>query len=92
MSVDKKMAYETLFDCMYVVSQLMAPIAPFFSDWLYKNLTDGIRGKAITNQSPLRHESVHLTLLTKVDEKLIDKDLEQRMDYAQRISFLGTFS
>lgn len=88
MSADKKMAYETLFDCMYVVSQLMAPIAPFFSDWLYKNLTDGIRGKAITNHSPLRHESVHLTLLTKVDEKLIDKDLEQRMDYAQRISSL----
>ena len=88
MSEDKKMAYETMYECLMVVSQLSSPIAPFFSDWLYRNLTDGIRAKAVENNTPLRHPSVHLTDLTKSDNSLIDKDLEQRMDYAQRISSL----
>jgi isoleucyl-tRNA synthetase len=88
MSPDKKAAYETLYECMLVVTQLMSPVAPFFSDWLYKNLTDGIREKAIANNSNLRHESVHLTYLPEANEAVIDLDLEQRMDYAQRISSL----
>ena len=88
MSEDKKMAYETMYECLMVVSQLSSPIAPFFSDWLYRNLTDGIRAKAVENNTPLRHPSVHLTDLTKSDNSLINKDLEQRMDYAQRISSL----
>ena len=88
MSEDKKMAYETLFECLNVVAQLMAPIAPFFTDWLYKNLTDNIREKAIANNTPLQYSSIHLTYLTPVSENLIDVDLEQRMDYAQRISSL----
>ena len=88
MSVDKKAAYETLFECMVAVSQLMSPVAPFFAEWLYKNLTDVIREKAITNQTSLRHESVHLSYLPEAKEALIDLDLEQRMDYAQRISSL----
>jgi isoleucyl-tRNA synthetase len=88
MSEDKKEAYETMYECLMVVGQLAAPIAPFFTDWLYRNLTDNIREKAIENKTPLRHPSVHLSDLTVSDKTLIDKDLEQRMDYAQRISSL----
>lgn len=88
MSEDKKAAYETLYECLMVSSQLMAPIAPFFSEWLYKNLTDNIRDKAIENNTPLRHISVHLTDLTKAEEDRIDAGLEKSMDYAQRICSL----
>ncbi|MDX1408969.1 MAG: DUF5915 domain-containing protein, partial [Saprospiraceae bacterium] len=88
MSEDKQMAYETLFQCLLVTGQLMAPVAPIFADWLYRNLTDVIRQKAIANNTPLHHLSVHLTDLTPVEEDHIDTDLEQRMDYAQRIASL----
>lgn len=87
-SEDKKAAYETLYECMMVTAQLMAPIAPFFSEWLYKNLTDNIREEAVTHQTPLRHPSVHLTDLTKAEENRIDIALEKSMDYAQRICSL----
>ncbi|MBC7862317.1 MAG: class I tRNA ligase family protein, partial [Bacteroidia bacterium] len=73
MSADKKAAYETLQECLRVVSQLMSPIAPFFSDWMYQNL----------NQ---QKNSVHLTLLAKADETVIDKALEERMEMAQKVS------
>jgi isoleucyl-tRNA synthetase/very-short-patch-repair endonuclease len=88
MSEDKKEAYETMYECLMVVGQLAAPIAPFFTDWLYRNMTDNIREKAIENKTPLQYPSVHLSDLTVSDKTLIDKDLEQRMDYAQRISSL----
>jgi len=88
MSPDKQAAYETLHECLLVISQLMAPLAPFFSDWLYKNLTDNIRAQAKANNTELRHDSVHLSLLKQVQEAVIDKELEERMDYAQRISSL----
>lgn len=84
MSEDKKAAYETLYECLNVVAQLMSPIAPFFSDWLYQNLTENIREKAIANNTPLKWESVHLSLLTKAEEHNIDKDLEERMELAQK--------
>ncbi|HFC00122.1 MAG TPA: isoleucine--tRNA ligase, partial [Phaeodactylibacter sp.] len=85
---DKKAAYETLYECMVVVSQLMASVAPFFADWLYRNLTAPIRAKEIANDGRWKHESIHLTYLTEADNTLIDKALEERMDYAQRISSL----
>jgi isoleucyl-tRNA synthetase len=88
MSMDKRAAYETLFECLNVAGQLMSPIAPFFSEWLYKNLTDGVREKAVHNKTPLAAPSVHLTLLTGAEENIIDKDLEERMDLAQNISSL----
>jgi isoleucyl-tRNA synthetase len=88
MSADKQAAYETLYQCIMVTSQLMAPIAPFFSDWLYRNLTDNIRESAIKNNTPLRHVSVHLTDLTKSEVGYIDAELERSMDYAQRICSL----
>lgn len=66
--------------------QLISPISPFISDWLYRNLSESIRDEAIRLNTPLKHESVHLTDLTLADEKLIDLNLERRMDYARRIS------
>ncbi len=89
MSEDKQAAYQTLFECLMVTGQLMSSLAPFFSDWLYRNLTAPIREKAKANHTPLRHESVHLTDLTEVQTALIDKELELQMDYAQRISSLA---
>lgn len=86
---DKRAAYETLFECLMVTSQLSASLAPFFSDWLYRNLTAPIRQHAIEMGSPLRHESVHLTNLILPDATKVDKALEKRMDYAQRICSLA---
>ncbi|NML66903.1 isoleucine--tRNA ligase [Hymenobacter sp. RP-2-7] len=79
LTTDKQAAYETLHECLGVVAQLMAPVAPFFADWLYQNLT-----KAQTDAA----ESVHLTYLPQADTALIDSALEERMDLAQRISSL----
>jgi isoleucyl-tRNA synthetase len=87
-STDKKAAYETLYECLMVSSQLMSAIAPFYSEWLYKNLTDSIRDKALAKKTPLRHESIHLTDLTKAEKNRMDSELELSMDYAQRICSL----
>ena len=73
-------AYQTLYDCLVTIAKLMAPVAPFFSDWFYRSLNEGT-GKET-------HASVHLAHFPKADENAIDLDLEQRMDYAQRISSL----
>ena len=87
-SDDKKAAYETLYECLLVTAQLMSAIAPFYSEWLYKNLTDGIRKKAVDNKTPLAHDSIHLTDLTKAEPSRMDSELEVSMDYAQRICSL----
>jgi isoleucyl-tRNA synthetase len=71
MSEDKQAAYETLFECLTTVAQLMSPVSPFFSDWLYKNLNG-------------HNQSVHVSYLVKTNEALLDKDLEERMELAQR--------
>jgi isoleucyl-tRNA synthetase len=86
MSTDKKAAYETLHECLLVVAQLMSPIAPFFGDWMYQNLTSPIREKAIADKTPLQFESVHLTQLVNAEQNIIDVNLEQRMELAQKIS------
>lgn len=88
LTADKKAAFETLQQCLVVVAQLMSPIAPFFGEWLYKNMTDGMRAEATEKGTPLRYESVHLTELVQAEENLIDKALEERMDLAQRVSSL----
>jgi isoleucyl-tRNA synthetase len=88
MSTDKKAAYETLYECLTVTAQLMAPIAPFYAEWLYKNLTDSIRERSIASHSPFRHISAHLTDLTQAVPSRIDAALEKSMDYAQRICSL----
>ncbi len=86
MSTDKKAAYETLHECLMVIAQLMSPVAPFFGEWLYQNLSGPVRENAIKNNTPLQFESVHLTEFVKADEKIIDVSLEQRMELAQKIS------
>ncbi|MBC6991759.1 isoleucine--tRNA ligase [Hymenobacter sp. BT491] len=88
LTTDKRAAFETLQECLVVVSQLMAPIAPFFAEWLYRNMTDGMRTEAVAKNTPLAPESVHLTLLVEADTQRIDKALEERMELAQRISSL----
>jgi len=88
LSEDKRAAYETLCECLMVTAQLMAPIAPFFSEWLYKNLTDNIRSRAKEFNTPLQFESIHHTLMVKADAKRKDLELEKSMDYAQRICSL----
>jgi len=75
---DKLAAYQTLHLCLETVARLAAPIAPFYMDRLFTDL----------NSVTGRHaeDSVHLTLFPGYDESLIDKDLEERMEIAQRIS------
>lgn len=86
---DKTAAYQTLFECLMVTTQLMASVAPFFSDWMYRNLTASIKEQAKAKNTPLRHDSVHLTDLVQPDISKIDLALETRMDYAQRICSLA---
>jgi len=86
MTADKLAAYHTLYECLHVVAQLSSPFAPFFSDWLYKNLTDCVRDSAKKSGSPLKHDSIHLSFFTKTEENLIDLELEERMGFAQEIS------
>jgi isoleucyl-tRNA synthetase len=88
LSEDKRAAYETLYECLMVTAQLMAPIAPFYSEWLYKNLTDNIRDRAKQFNTPLQYESIHHTLLIKADSRRMDEELEKSMDYAQGICSL----
>ncbi len=80
MNADKKAAYETLYECLQALAQLSSPFAPFFSEWLYKNLTEA----AGQNEGTI--DSVHLTLLAKANLGLIDMELEERMGFAQEIS------
>lgn len=75
---DKLAAYQTLLECLLTVSKLMAPIAPFFADWLFRNLMTTSGGQP----------SVHLTDFPTPDDAMIDTDLEKRMHLAQEVSSL----
>jgi isoleucyl-tRNA synthetase len=77
-SADKISAYQTLYTCLATVAKLIAPVAPFYADLLYSDLNK------ITNREP--DQSVHLAQFPEYNEKLIDKDLEKRMDIAQTAS------
>lgn len=77
MSKDKLSAYQTLYTCLVTISKLIAPLAPFFADRLYKDLV------AVTDKGK---DSVHLTDFPVADDKIIDKELEQRMELAQKIT------
>ncbi len=85
---DKLAAYETLQHCLVTVAQLMSPIAPFFGEWLYKNLTDGDRDLAVQHDSAYKYDSVHLTYWPNIEAEYVDADLEESMELAQRISSL----
>ncbi|RKE44483.1 isoleucine--tRNA ligase [Sphingobacterium detergens] len=77
---DKISAYQTLYTCLDTIAKLMSPISPFFSDRLFLDLNTA------TNKEQV--ESVHLANFPVYDEKLVDKDLEERMALAQDISSL----
>lgn len=73
MTPDKLAAYQTLYECLTTLTRLIAPIAPFYADCLYRDLTE-------------RENSVHLASFPVADESLVDKDLEKRMHIAQEIT------
>lgn len=77
---DKISAYQTLYTCMLTIAKLGAPIAPFFMDKLYLDLT-----KATHTES---FESIHLAKFPESDSSFIDKALERKMEAAQTISSL----
>ena len=78
--LDKISAYQTLYTCLITISKLAAPIAPFFMDKLFLDLTNNI--------SKFNDQSVHLTNFPTCNELLIDSNLERKMKYAQKISSL----
>ena len=73
MNADKLSAYQTLYKCLRTVALLMAPVAPFYADRLYADLTGS-------------EKSVHLQLFPEPDENAIDKTLEESMHLAQVIT------
>ncbi len=72
---DKENAYQTLYDVLTTLSKLMAPFTPFITEEIYKNLTG--------------EESVHLADYPESDEKLIDKELAQKMEAVRKIVEAG---
>ena len=77
---DKIAAYQTLYTCLLTISKLGAPIAPFFMDKLYRDLT-------LATQSE-KFDSVHLAEFPKYVGNFVDKLLESKMQKAQTISSL----
>ncbi len=75
---DKIAAYQTLYSCLETVAILAAPIAPFYTDRLFKDLS------AATGRN--EGMSVHLSTFPVENKQAVDKDLEDRMNMAQRIS------
>jgi isoleucyl-tRNA synthetase len=75
---DKVSAYQTLYKCLDVVAKLSAPIAPFYMEKLFIDLNE-VTGKETV-------DSVHLTDFPVADKNMIDKDLEERMQMAQKFS------
>ena len=75
---DKISAYQTLYTCMLTVAKLGSPIAPFFMDQLYKDLSNGTTLEAF--------ESVHLSTFPVYEKSLQDVSLERKMQKAQVIS------
>ncbi len=77
-STDKLSAYQTLYTCLETVARLMAPIAPFYAERLYQDLTS-VTGRGDAS-------SVHLAKFPECDEQSVDSELEYRMVLAQQIS------
>lgn len=75
LDTDKLAAYQTLHTCLLTIAKLMAPVAPFFSDRLFRDLSN-------------EATSVHLANFPTSDSSVIDSALEERMDIAQRLTSL----
>ena len=78
---DKLAAYQTLYVCLETVAKLMAPIAPFYADKLYMDLVRTTGRDSVA--------SVHLAQFPVCDDALVDKELEVRMEMAQKVSSMG---
>ncbi|MBT3444437.1 MAG: isoleucine--tRNA ligase [Flavobacteriaceae bacterium] len=78
---DKIAAYQTLWECLITVTQLAAPVAPFYSDRLYQDLTE--------NTATTKSSSVHLSTFPTVNSNAIDSDLENRINKARNITSLA---
>ncbi len=78
MNEDKLAAYQTLYTCLETISMLMAPIAPFYADRLFRDLN------SVTGH--IKSGSVHLAPFPESDDSMIDKELETRMELAQKIT------
>jgi isoleucyl-tRNA synthetase len=78
---DKKAAYQTLYTCLVTTAKLMSPIAPFFAEWIYRNLS-------LSQVKDNRIVSVHLTQWPVFEATLQEKELETRMRIAQEVCSL----
>lgn len=79
-ATDKISAYQTLYTCLVTVAKLMAPVAPFYADRLYKDLVEGTQKE--------NAQSIHLSDFPIADNKFINSYLENKMEKAQIISSL----
>ncbi len=77
-AADKTAAYQTVYECLEAVARMMASIAPFFSEWLYRSL-NMVSGRAVA-------ASVHLAAFPAVESGALDTGLERRMGLARTIS------
>ena len=78
MNEDKLSAYQTLYVCLKTVAQLMAPIAPFYSDRLYSDLMQTVNGQEYT--------TVHLSRYPVAEDFKVNKQLEAQMQLAQDVT------
>ncbi|PSQ98174.1 MAG: isoleucine--tRNA ligase [Bacteroidetes bacterium QS_9_68_14] len=78
----KRAAYQTVYECLLATAKLMAPIAPFFGEWLYRAL-------AGTSGHGAEAASVHLASFPEADGSEIDAELEHRMGLARQIASVG---
>lgn len=78
MNEDKLAAYQTLYTCLETISLLMAPVAPFYADRLFRDL-NSVSGH-------ITSDSVHLAQFPLCDGSVVDKELETRMEMAQKIT------
>jgi isoleucyl-tRNA synthetase len=73
---DKIAAYQTLYECLITVSKLAAPVAPFYTDHLYQDLTQ-------------EKNSIHLTDFPIANPTLINADLEDQINTARTLTSLA---
>ncbi len=77
-SKDKISAYQTLYNCLETIAILSSPIAPFFSERLFVDLNNVSKRLSV--------ESVHIADMSVANESFIDKELEDKMQLAQKLS------
>ena len=81
MEQDKINAYMTLYTCLVTISKAAAPMIPFMTEQIYKNLVLSI--------DPAQPESIHLTDYPVCDESMVDEKLEKDMEEVLDIVVLG---